>query len=39
VQVRFRFASDQLCSWAEPVLCNDTFDGALIDEVIVGKQG
>jgi len=39
VQVRFRFASDQLCSWVETVFCNDTYDGALVDEVVVGKQG
>lgn len=39
VQVRFRFASDQLCSWVEPVFCNDTYDGVLVDEVIVGTQG
>jgi hypothetical protein len=38
IQVRFRFASDQLCSWLEPVFCNGTYDGALVDEVIVGSQ-
>jgi hypothetical protein len=38
VQVRFRFSSDQLCSWVEPVFCNDTYEGALVDEVIVGTQ-
>jgi hypothetical protein len=38
VQVRFRFASDQLCSWAEQVFCNDVYNGALVDEVTVGKQ-
>jgi hypothetical protein len=39
VQVRFRFASDQLCSWLEPVFCNDTFHGVMVDEVIVARQG
>jgi hypothetical protein len=38
VQVRFRFASDQLCSWAEQVFCNDVYNGVLVDEVTVGKQ-
>jgi hypothetical protein len=39
LQVRFRFAADQLCSFVEPVFCNDTYHGAMVDEVIVAAQG
>jgi hypothetical protein len=36
IQVRFRFASDQLCSTLDH-LCGD-MTGARVDEVVVGKQ-
>jgi hypothetical protein len=39
IQVRFRFSADQLCSFVEPVFCNDTFHGAMVDEVVVARQG
>jgi hypothetical protein len=39
IQVRFRFASDQLCSNLEPVFCNDTYRGVMVDEVTVARQG
>lgn len=39
VQVRFRFAADQLCSWVEPVFCNDTYHGVMVDEVVLARQG
>lgn len=39
LQVRFRFTADQLCSFVEPVFCNDTYHGAMVDEVIVARQG
>jgi hypothetical protein len=38
VQVRFRFQSDQLCSWAEQVFCSGEFHGVRVDEVTLGKQ-
>jgi hypothetical protein len=39
IQLRFRFAADQLCSFVEPVFCNDTYHGAMVDEVILARQG
>jgi hypothetical protein len=38
VQVRFRFESDQFCSGLEPATCTTTYNGARVDEVIVGAQ-
>lgn len=37
VQVRFRFASDMLCSGIDPA-CGTLYGGARVDEVVVGRQ-
>jgi hypothetical protein len=38
VQVRFRFQSDQLCSWAEQVFCSGESHGVRVDQVVLGRQ-
>lgn len=38
VQVRFRFESDEFCSALEPATCGATYNGARVDEVVVGAQ-
>ncbi len=37
ILVRFRFASDQLCSGIDPA-CGTLFNGLRVDEVVVGRQ-
>jgi hypothetical protein len=37
VQVRFRFASDMLCSGTDPA-CGRLYPGARVDEVVLGRQ-